>query len=491
MKRFMILIVAMLMLIGVIHANGKMEERYYKRQEGINQSFSEYYYTNFDLIYGLDAPTYLHVMDSLQADFDSLIVSFREDYPDSHQAFFDLEKQNIRYSFDNFIVMYPYYHQRIAGTGSLINDEIEQRLENDIAKINHPALLANESFRDFTRSYLYIKTKIALVDPAYQKSDNQQLKATLDAISQWIDNREVAEYYNTDYLRDHIDRFGIKNIDAWVDACPDSAVHAMYEQERMGREGHRIETYKTVDGFDLDLHIFLPEQAEQSEKHPAMVYFHGGSWTEGKPDWSFPACGYYAKKGWIGIAVEYRISQRHGSLPFESVMDAKSAIRWLRSHAEELNLDADSIVVSGNSAGGHLAMACAMVENWNDPQDDLRFNSVPDLILINSGVYDLTDVNNWIRQGLRERGKDEELVREISPLYLVREKLPPMLIIHGEQDRNISFQSASTFAGKMTQRGNQIEFHAIPNANHFIWFGPYAQQVASIRKAFLKKHGYE
>jgi acetyl esterase/lipase len=230
---------------------------------------------------------------------------------------------------------------------------------------------------------------------------------------------------------------------------------------------------------------------EGKQQFPVMVYFHGGSWSEGKPDWVFPSCNDLAKDGWVAVSVEYRLAYRHGTLPFESVMDAKSAIRWLRMHAGEYNIDTNRIVVSGNSAGGHLALCTALVRNWNDPLDDLSISAEPNLILVNSGVYDLTDENSWIRQGLRESGRDEGLVEEISPVYLVREGLPPVLIIHGTSDRNVAFSTAEVFVNRMKDAGNTVEFKVLEGANHYIWFGEYAQLVSEKRKDFLGKHSYD
>ncbi len=99
----------------------------------------------------------------------------------------------------------------------------------------------------------------------------------------------------------------------------------------------------------------------------------------------------------------------------------KSAIRWLRQHANEYNIDTNRIIASGNSAGGHLIVATALVDNWNEKTDDLSYSPVPNVLLVNSGVYDLNDDNTtWIRQGLRDRNQDENLVKEISPNYLIK-----------------------------------------------------------------------
>ena len=252
-----------------------------------------------------------------------------------------------------------------------------------------------------------------------------------------------------------------------------------------------IEIYKTVDGYDLDIHLFLPEDDHQQKKRPVFVYFHGGSWAEGKPDWFFPAGEQYAKNGWVAAAVEYRIAYRQGTLPFESVMDAKSAIRWLRQHADEYNIDTNKIVASGNSAGGHLVLATALVKNWNEKTDNLKCSPVPNVLLVNSGVYDLTDNNtSWIRQGLRDRNQNENFVKEISPNSLIKNDLPPTLIIHGTNDRNVPFSSAKQFVDKMQLEGNNIYFHPLEGAGHFIWWGKYGKQVSEIRSKFLEKLGY-
>lgn len=78
----------------------------------------------------------------------------------------------------------------------------------------------------------------------------------------------------------------------------------MYTSDSAGRQGHLIKTYKSVGGFNLDMHIFLTESFLKNQQRPAIVFFHGGSWSEGKPDWFFETCRTYTKKGWVACAVE-------------------------------------------------------------------------------------------------------------------------------------------------------------------------------------------
>lgn len=126
----------------------------------------------------------------------------------------------------------------------------------------------------------------------------------------------------------------------------------MYADDSAGRQGHLIRTYKSAGKFKLDMHIFLPDSILKNTPKPAIIFFHGGSWSEGKPDWFFESCKNYAKNGWVACAVEYRIVSRHNTSPFDAVKDARSAIRWLRQNASQYLIDTNRIIASGNSSGG-------------------------------------------------------------------------------------------------------------------------------------------
>jgi acetyl esterase/lipase len=434
-------------------------------------------------------------MDSLRNGFTEHLAIFKKENPSCDKSFLFEESKEIQYYFDKLIVEYPYFHERFTGEKTLIN----KRLESNLSDFNNPELLNIKAFVEYLKAFLFVQSKTELKKVEYKKMDNQQLNATLKLIQKYFSNQVVVDYLNFYYLNNHIDNLGIKNIDKlyenFITTCKDKSfvnkIKSFYAEETNGRKGHLIKTYKTVDNYNLEIHLFLPESDYQQKKRPVIVYFSGGSWSEGKPDWSFPACQSYAKKGWVGVTVEYRLSDRQGSLPFESVMDAKSAIRWLRQHADEYNIDINKIVASGNSAGGHLVLATALVENWNEKTDDLKYSPVPNVLMVNSGVYDLTDNNTtWIRQGLRDRNQNENLVKEISPNFLIKKGLPPTLIIHGTNDRNVPFSSAKQFVDKMKPKENNIEFHPIEGAGHFIWWGQYGTKVSEIRNEFLGKLGY-
>lgn len=221
-----------------------------------------------------------------------------------------------------------------------------------------------------------------------------------------------------------------------------------------------------------------------------MVYFTGGSWTKGNPEWDFYNCATYAKKGWIGVAVEYRVADRHETTPFEAVKDARSAIRWLRSNAGSYHIDTNRIVASGNSAGGHLVLTTVLAKDWNESTDNLRYSASPNLAMVNAGVYNLLaeDATDWIARDL----KDKTVINKISPQQLLRKGLPPVLIIHGTKDQSVDYTTAKAFADEMTTLGNDFEFHTLEGATHYIWFDRrFSKQVSQLRTAFLRKYGYE
>jgi acetyl esterase/lipase len=470
-------------------------ELYLAKKSEFDQSMLKPFYKKFYEMHILSENEFIREIDSLKNNYIKLFEKFKTENPDFDKSVIFNESKDIHYTFDKLLIEFPYYHERFTGKSMVVN----KRLENNFSDFNNEELLKNKIYLDYLKAFLYVHSSIDLQNGDYKGFDNQKLYATLNLIEKYFSKQNVADYLRFFYLNHHIDSFGIKNIDtlyhAFISRCREPAyvdkIKLFYTEEKNGRKGHLIRTYKTVDNFDLDIHLFLPEYENQHKKRPVIVFFSGGSWSEGKPDWNFYSCKSYAKKGWVGVSVEYRLADRHGTLPFEAVADAKSAIRWLRGNAKEFNIDPDRIVASGNSAGGHLALATALVDKWNEKTDNLKISCIPNVLLVNSGVFDLTEANSWIRAGLRRKKQDESLVKEISPTCFATKKLPPTLIIHGINDKNVAFSTAKEFVDKARIGGNDIVFKPLEGAGHFIWWGQFSKQVAEIRDSFLKDIGYE
>lgn len=229
-------------------------------------------------------------------------------------------------------------------------------------------------------------------------------------------------------------------------------------------DGSERRVYKTVGNLPLTLAIYRPNPKSAPGPRPCVIWFFGGGFESGAPAQYSEASKRLAKAGIVAISADYRVRMRHGAVtPFEAVKDARSAVRWVRAHADELQIDPRRIATGGGSSGGHLAIACATLDGPDEAGDDLSIDPKPAaLILFNP----LVDFEIPI---VRERSDDDshrQLV-EISPMHRISEPLPPALILHGTADRIIPIASVTAFVEKAKALGSgQIEFIAYPGKGH-------------------------
>lgn len=245
-----------------------------------------------------------------------------------------------------------------------------------------------------------------------------------------------------------------------------------------------VEVYKTVNGTQLEAHIFLPPDHMKSDTRSAFVFFHGGGWFEGEPENGSRMCEYWANRGMVAIAFEYRLADFGEITPTECVTDAKSAVRWIRVHAAELGIAPDKIVVTGGSAGGHLAVSTAMLEGFEEKDEDLSISSSPDAIIVWSAPVNLFE-DSWFAQLLGDRAD----VSDLSPAHHVRSGLPPMALLHGTEDETVPYWTIEQFVEEMQQVGNRCELYAYEGGGHLFHVGNRVHVLGVIEK-FLVSLGY-
>ncbi|MBN9299855.1 MAG: alpha/beta hydrolase [Filimonas sp.] len=466
---------------------------YIAKQKVLGKTFSDYFYPGYAYVHRLSERGFVAKIDSVRNEFSKLLSSYQGVL---EPAYVTAQQLEIKLYFDKLLINYPTNHEVYTGSAPSKYPLIMKRVAGNLSGFNTPSLLSNDDFTDFVKSFLDFKVNAELNKPVYAGLYNKRLDAMWNLLSVYFKDKKCLDFWRFNYLTGHIDRNGIKNTDSlyavFRSTCQDTnylnKMETMYDGYKEGLKDHLVREYKKLGTYGLDLHIFTSDSLNTIQKKPVIIFFHGGSWSEGQPAWHFEACRKYAQKGWVACAVEYRIYGNQGTLPFEAVMDARSAIRWLRKHAQEFNIDTGRIVATGNSAGGHLVLASALAKRWNEKTDDLKYSPVANVLLVNSGVYDLTDEKtSWIRKDL----KNKKLVEDISPNYTVDSRMPPTLIIHGKEDQNVPFASAVRFVEKMSAAGNNCQFKPIENGGHFIFFEPkYTPQVFAYRKDFLLKLGY-
>lgn len=242
--------------------------------------------------------------------------------------------------------------------------------------------------------------------------------------------------------------------------------------------------YKQIDTVKLKMLVYNPDDFKKAGKYDAIVFFYGGGWNGGKITQFEIFAQHYASKGMIAILVDYRVKTRQGTTPFESLKDAKSAMRYLRKNAEKFGIDPQKIVASGGSAGGHLAAACYTNETINEDSDDLTISSKPNALVLFNPVID----NSKEGYGY-ERVKERYL--EFSPLHNIRKGFPPTVFFLGTKDILVPVSTAESFKQKIESVGGHCDLFLYKDQGHgFFNQNIFHEDIFSKVDAFLQSMGY-
>ncbi|NRA40307.1 MAG: alpha/beta hydrolase [Planctomycetes bacterium] len=226
-----------------------------------------------------------------------------------------------------------------------------------------------------------------------------------------------------------------------------------------------IETvlFKSTPQADLQLHIFRPDGPIES----AIVFFACGGWDSIRVEKFFPQSTYLQSRGVFSVVADVRTYAAHGTTATECVIDAKSAIRFVRAHAEEWGFAADKICVAGGSAAGHVSMCCAMLDEYEDENDDTDVSCKPDLVCaFNPAVLPPLEDDGKDLSWTIERFGSEEMMKALSPCEAVRPGIVPMVLMHGDADDITLLSDIEYFHQKMLAAGNSSTLHVFPGGKH-------------------------
>ncbi len=217
--------------------------------------------------------------------------------------------------------------------------------------------------------------------------------------------------------------------------------------------------YKQVDSTKLYLEIYNPPKMEANKKYPAMVFFYGGGWIGGSTSQFVPQEKYFSDRGLVCFLVDYRTKNKNKTTPFESLKDAKSAMRFIRTNAAKFNVDTAKIIASGGSAGGHLAAATALISGYNEKTDDLSVSCVPKGLVLFNPVID----NGPGGYGYERIGAD---YKSFSPLHNIQKGAPPTIIFLGTKDNLIPVETMKYYQTVMRKVGSRCELFLYDGQDH-------------------------
>ena len=226
------------------------------------------------------------------------------------------------------------------------------------------------------------------------------------------------------------------------------------------------------------LDLYLPEKT--SAPLPLIIWIHGGGWQAGSKD-NCPALRF-TERGYAVASIGYRLS---GSAIFPAqIEDCKAAIRWLRAHAAENNLDPKKFAVWGSSAGGHLV---ALVGTSGDVKQfdvgaNLDQSSRVQAVCDYFGPTDITQMDahalggapfkhdssdspeSKLIGGAVQENKDK--AARVNPITYVSSDDPPFLIVHGDKDPLVPHHQSELLFDALKKSGVSAHFHTIHGAGH-------------------------
>jgi len=232
----------------------------------------------------------------------------------------------------------------------------------------------------------------------------------------------------------------------------------------------------------------LQARAPALKNRPGVIVIHGGGWVEGdKRDMRERFCVPFVEHGFVVANVEYRLAKAAAAPA--AVTDVLNAAKWFHDHADEYHVDANRIVVAGESAGGELALMVGMAPASTDLGPVTKIAAVLDFYGIADVVGPLegSPRSGYTAAWIPEQPNRMELARKLSPMNYVRKGVPPVLAMHGDADREVSIEQSVVLTRALKSAGSDAELITVPGGEHGFTPDQMSKLWPQIFK-WLKKH---
>lgn len=257
-----------------------------------------------------------------------------------------------------------------------------------------------------------------------------------------------------------------------------------------------------TDGHERQkLDLYLPPQGKNL---PLIIWIHGGAFRMGSKEGNEfdPLPLGYLAEGYAVASINYRLSQ-HAIFPAQ-IEDCKAAVRYLRAHANQYNLDLTRFVAWGPSAGGHLAAMLGTTGHVTefDVGENLDVSSQVQLVVDYYGPTDFLQMDSQrLPDGMLHSPADSpesqlvggpiqahpEKAARANPITYVTEDVPPFLIVHGSQDPLVPYGQSVLLVEALQAVGADVTFYTVEGGGHGRFTDP---QVPKLTETFLTQQIY-
>jgi len=433
----------------------------------ITEKVNKYLNQNWYTLHSQHQTDYIASMDSLKSLYWEHLVNDTLRQAKKSQIFINAWKSENNFTFNKYMTYYPKNHFYYTGEKVQLSDKsINYIYLKEIDSLNYFDL---PSYKDYAEDWIDFKSEgLAEKDTSLRNFHLKKMDATNKIIHLTFTNQYLKDYWLTKYMKEHIESQGISNSEKFISQFNKSCKAEVFKKEfekylasvLQAREDHKVKIYKTEHDFNLEAHIYTPDDMQSNEKRPAIVLVHGGGWRDGNPSWTFNKANHFKDLGMVSIAAQYRLTNSHDVTAVESMADIRDLIMWMRINSDSLGIQPDSIAAYGVSAGGHLISSSAI---FCDSITELGVNSIPNaMILISPAVSLPKNDKGW---EYRMFG-NKTTISSANPVEHVREGLPPAIILQGRDDSVTPLSGAQLFHDKMQANDNYCEIWIYDGVGH-------------------------
>ena len=262
----------------------------------------------------------------------------------------------------------------------------------------------------------------------------------------------------------------LKNLKVWAEAA-----RAKPSAEVMPNPVFRLSDLEFLEaGRKEKLDLYLPNTSATTPR-PGVLFIHGGGFTGGdKAEYrSTSVSADLARAGYVVVSCNYVLSTKSNPAVWpQNIADCRQAIRWMREHAKELNLDEHRIAVAGGSAGGYLALMVGLApeqpELGGDPK--AKYSSQVSAVL---DFYGVAESNKHGKATLAQAGPNAE--QAFMPATHAKAGAPPVLILHGDADTTVDISESHHLEAALRAAKIPHEFLIVKGGVHTFDLRPKGQ----------------